>query len=154
MKYVHYCEIKGYDFTIVADETCLLELRFNRVTLEDGIYERTPLIAEVETQLEEYFNGKRKAFDIKLRPSGTEFQQVVWSKLQKIPYGKTISYKELAKMTGNPNAARAVGMANNKNPIVIIVPCHRVVGINGKLVGYAGGLDLKQELLELERNNL
>ena len=103
------------------------------------------------SQLSEYFEGKRKIFDLPLKFYGTEFQNRVWRELQNIPYGKTISYKELAEKTGNIKACRAVGMANNKNPIPIIIPCHRVVGSNGNLTGYAGGLDVKKFLLDLEQ---
>ena len=103
-------------------------------------------------QLEEYFSGKRKHFDLPLNPKGTTFQQSVWKGLISIPYGDTRSYKQVAQMVGNPKASRAVGMANNKNPIVIIIPCHRVVGSNGSLVGYAYGLEMKKKLLELEKN--
>lgn len=102
-------------------------------------------------QLSEYFDGKRKKFDLPLHVEGSEFQKQVWNALRKIPYGETRSYKDIAEYIGNPKAVRAVGMANNKNPIVIILPCHRVIGSNGKLVGYAGGLDKKTWLLDLER---
>jgi methylated-DNA-[protein]-cysteine S-methyltransferase len=102
-------------------------------------------------QLEEYFAGKREAFDLPLDVvSGTEYQQKVWSALRTIPYGETWTYGQLATATGNPRAARAVGGANNKNPIAIIVPCHRVIGASGSLVGFAGGVDIKQRLLDLE----
>ncbi|MDU4938749.1 MAG: methylated-DNA--[protein]-cysteine S-methyltransferase [Clostridium sp.] len=108
-------------------------------------------ISRCKIQLEEYFKGKRKNFDIKIKYTvGTEFQRKVWDKLKEISYGKTVSYKHIAKEIGNEKASRAVGGANNKNPIGIIIPCHRVVGSNSKLVGYAGGLDKKQYLLELE----
>jgi len=102
-------------------------------------------------QLEEYFSGKRQQFDLPLRPVGTAFQQSVWKELIAIPYGDIRTYKQVAQMVGNPDASRAVGMANNKNPIVIIIPCHRVVGSNGSLVGYAYGLEMKQKLLDLEK---
>ena len=102
------------------------------------------------TQLNEYFSGKRKSFDIKLDPCGTDFQLKVWEKLQQIPFGKTISYLELARMTGRETNTRAVGNANGKNKINIIVPCHRVIGSNGKLTGYGGGLWRKEILLKLE----
>ena len=102
-------------------------------------------------QLEEYLEGKRKEFDLPLNPKGTSFQQKVWSCLYKIPYGETRSYKDIAEQIGNANASRAVGNANNKNPIPIFIPCHRVIGTNGDLVGYAGGLDLKQKLLQIEK---
>ena len=101
-------------------------------------------------QLEEYLNGKRRHFDLPLRPQGTEFQRSVWNALLTIPYGETRSYKEIAQAVENPKAFRAVGMANNKNPISIFIPCHSVIGSSGSLVGYGGGLELKKRLLELE----
>lgn len=116
----------------------------------DRNMEETPLLKEAAKQLEEYFMGKRKAFTLPLAPSGTEFQQKVWQALQTIPYGETRSYKQIAELIGNPKASRAVGMANNKNPIAIVIPCHRVIGANGRLVGYAGGLNIKEHLLKLE----
>jgi methylated-DNA-[protein]-cysteine S-methyltransferase len=111
----------------------------------------TSLIKEAAKQLDEYFNKERKIFDLPIILHGTEFQINVWKALQKIPYGETRSYGEIAALTGNPKASRAVGMANNRNPIPIIVPCHRVIGHNGSLTGYAGGLELKQQLLDLEK---
>jgi len=117
----------------------------------DALEEETPLILQCKKQLEEYFAGERKAFDLPLAPKGTAFQQKVWKALTEIPYGETRTYGEIAAAVGNPKGARAVGMANNKNPIGIIIPCHRVVGANGKLVGYAGGMEKKAFLLELER---
>lgn len=116
--------------------------------------EETPLIKDAFRQLEEYFAGKRRVFDLPLAPQGTPFQQKVWHALQSIPYGETRTYKQIAEQVGNPLGCRAVGMANNKNPIGIIIPCHRVIGANGKLVGYAGGLNLKSRLLELEKGNM
>ena len=101
-------------------------------------------------QLEEYFAGKRRHFDLPLQPNGTAFQQSAWNALISIPYGETRSYKQVAQMIGNPDASRAVGMANNRNPIMIIIPCHRVIGADGALAGYGGGLTMKQRLLELE----
>jgi len=100
--------------------------------------------------LEEYFAGKRKEFDLPLRPKGTDFQRSVWNALMTIPYGETRSYMQVAQMLGNPKACRAVGLANNKNPIWIIIPCHRVIGSDGSLVGYGGGLETKKTLLSLE----
>ena len=102
-------------------------------------------------QLKEYFGGKRKIFDLPLKPEGTEFQLRDWDALRRIPYGETRSYKDIAEEIDCPKGFRAVGMANNKNPIGIIIPCHRVVGANGKLVGYAGGMEKKEFLLELEK---
>ena len=101
-------------------------------------------------QLQAYFAGELENFDLPLGPQGTPFQQKVWNELCRIPYGQTISYGELAKRIGNPNASRAVGLANGSNPIPILIPCHRVIGSSGKLVGYGGGLELKRRLLELE----
>jgi methylated-DNA-[protein]-cysteine S-methyltransferase len=106
--------------------------------------------AEVRSQLEEYFVGERTSFDIEMHLEGTAFQRTVWHELTQIPYGETISYGELAKRIGLPDRARAVGTANGQNPIAVIVPCHRVIGSTGKLVGYGGGLDNKRRLLELE----
>lgn len=105
---------------------------------------------EVVRQLEEYFAGKREQFQVQLAARGTPFQQEVWQALQRIPYGTTCSYGDLAHEIGRPRAVRAVGTANGANPIAIIVPCHRVIGSNGTLTGYAGGVERKQLLLELE----
>ncbi|MGI5936406.1 MAG: methylated-DNA--[protein]-cysteine S-methyltransferase [Oscillospiraceae bacterium] len=113
--------------------------------------EPTPLLLEAKIQLEEYFAGKRREFRLPLAPKGTEFQQRVWKALLAIPYGETRSYGEIARDIGNPRASRAVGMANNRNPIAIIIPCHRVIGSTGRLVGYGGGLDKKEFLLNIER---
>lgn len=110
----------------------------------------TALIREAGRQLEEYFQGKRNDFDLPLEPKGTPFQKSVWEALITIPYGETRSYKEVAQKVNSPKAYRAVGMSNNKNPISIIIPCHRVIGANGKMVGYGGGLDIKEYLLNLE----
>jgi len=124
----------------------------NNKTLPDFVYSETSLIKNAAKQLDEYFNKKRKDFNFPLVLHGTDFQVDVWKALQQIPYGETRSYGEIAAAIGRPKASRAAGMANNRNPIVIIVPCHRVIGGNGNLVGYAGGLDLKQKLLEIEKN--
>lgn len=106
--------------------------------------------AEVKAQLRDYFEGRLTEFDLPLAPQGSEFQLRVWQKLRGIPYGETISYVELARRIGNPNASRAVGMANSRNPISIIVPCHRVIGADNSLTGYAGGLERKRMLLAHE----
>ena len=113
----------------------------------------TELIKEAARQLNEYLNGSRTQFQLPLNPQGTEFQKKVWNALCNIPYGETRSYKQVAEAIGNPKASRAIGMANNKNPIMIFIPCHRVIGSNGKLVGYAGGLDMKEKLLQIENNH-
>lgn len=105
----------------------------------------------VYKKIMEYLHGERTTFDIPYELEGTDFQKKVWKELTRIPYGQTRTYKDMASAIGNKNASRAVGMANNKNPLMIVVPCHRVIGTNGKLVGYAGGLDMKKELLDLEQ---
>jgi methylated-DNA-[protein]-cysteine S-methyltransferase len=108
-------------------------------------------LADVRTQIDEYFAGDRTGFDVPMRLGGTEFQLAVWNQLTAIPYGTTISYGELARRVGNPKAARAVGLANGRNPIAVIVPCHRVIAADGSLGGYGGGPDRKTALLDLER---
>ena len=126
----------------------LLRLRVVEPTEERG--ERTPLTEEVYRQLQEYWSGKRRAFDFPYELRGTEFQKKVWAALETIPYGQTCTYGDIARMVGSPKAVRAVGAANGKNPIWIAVPCHRVVGGNGTLTGYAGGIERKRRLLEME----
>lgn len=116
---------------------------------DDGI--KTDFTELVYKEVMEYLDGERTSFDFVYELDGTEFQKKVWEQLTCIPYGETRTYKEVAIAIGNPRASRAVGMANNKNPIIIVVPCHRVIGKNGKLIGYAGGIDMKKELLDLER---
>jgi methylated-DNA-[protein]-cysteine S-methyltransferase len=115
--------------------------------VEDG---RHPVLMEAERQLGEYFAGKRQEFSVPLDMRGTAFQRDVWRALLEIPFGETRSYLDLAKRLGNPNATRAVGAANGRNPLSIVVPCHRVIGASGKLTGFAGGLDVKAKLLGLE----
>lgn len=116
--------------------------------------ENKEFFRESARQLDAYFCGKLKAFDLKLDPEGTEFRKSVWKAVCEIPCGKTRTYKEIALAIGKPKAYRAVGLANNRNPIAIIIPCHRVIGSNGKLTGYAYGLDVKELLLKLEENKL
>ncbi|MCL1858798.1 MAG: methylated-DNA--[protein]-cysteine S-methyltransferase [Oscillospiraceae bacterium] len=121
---------------------------------EKGALGRADLLAAAKIQLTEYFGGKRKTFDLPLNFDGcTDFMKSVYSELMKIPYGETVSYKYIAEKINCPRAYRAVGLANNKNPLPIIIPCHRVIGSDGKLVGYGGGIDLKIKLLEFEKNN-
>ena len=143
--------------TLVADPNGLAAIlwekdRPGRVRLgplkEDAAH---PVLVETERQLGEYFAGQRRAFDVPLSFSGTDFQKQVWSALLTIPFGETRSYGEIAQQVGKPSASRAVGAANGRNPISIIAPCHRVVGSTGKLTGFAGGLGAKSYLLELER---
>ena len=115
--------------------------------------EPNELTDNVFSQLEEYFSGARRSFDLPLNPRGTDFQRAVWKALVEIPYAQTRSYGQIAAAVGKPKAARAVGMANNKNPIIIIIPCHRVIGADGSLTGYGCGLPVKRALLELEKQN-
>jgi len=119
---------------------------------EDWIENRSCFEDQIR-QVEEYLKGNRKTFNMKLNPEGSEFQKKVWRELCKIPYGETAKYKEIAALIGNSNASRAVGAANGKNPIPIIIPCHRVVGSDGKLTGYAFGLGIKQKLISLEKGD-
>lgn len=124
----------------------------NKFKLPDGLIEEKNLILEeTKKQLSEYFKGQRQTFDLPLEWRGTEFQNAVWKALTKIKYGNTQSYSELAEKVGSPKAVRAVGMTNGRNPIPIVVPCHRVIGKNGKLTGFAGGLEVKDFLLRLEQ---
>ncbi|QEY34806.1 methylated-DNA--[protein]-cysteine S-methyltransferase [Caproiciproducens galactitolivorans] len=118
---------------------------------DTGTVAETQLHREAFRQLKEYFAGTRREFSLPLSPEGTEFQKRVWKCLLSIPYGETRSYKQIAEMAGCPRGYRAVGMANNRNPIPIFIPCHRVIGANGSLVGYGGGLDIKKKLLRLEQ---
>ena len=137
---------------IIEENDAIMHLYFSDGSLPEGAeLKETELIKKAKTQLQEYFSGRRKDFDLPLKPSGTAFQQAVWQALCSIPYGETRSYKDIASQIGNQKACRAVGMANNRNPIAIVVPCHRVIGANGKMVGYAGGLSVKEHLLQLER---
>lgn len=134
---------------IICNEKALLVVEFVETKGEET--EQNEILKEVKRQLEEYFEGKRKNFELELFLEGTDFQKKVWSELANIPYGETISYKEQAERIGNVKAIRAVGTTNGKNKIPIILPCHRVIGTNGKLTGYAGGLHRKQWLLDLEK---
>jgi len=141
---------------LVADDGGLRRIDFLKTKVKVDASWRNDAAALKETlhQLRLYFAGELEEFDLVLAPEGTSFQLGVWHQLCKIPYGETISYGELAKRVGNPNASRAVGLANGSNPIPIIIPCHRVIGSNGKLTGYGGGLPIKEKLLALERRQL
>lgn len=119
---------------------------------ERGMSLENRLTRKCRKELGEYFQGKREAFDLPLAPRGTPFQRKVWAAVREIPYGTTRTYGDIAKKTGNPKAYRAVGMANRENPILILIPCHRVIGSDGSLTGYAAGLGNKKYLLELEKN--
>lgn len=159
----HYCKTIWSpvgDLTLVADAAGLAAILWEndqpgRVPLGPLVRApRHPLLCETERQLGEYFAGARTAFDVPLSFAGSDFQQRVWRALLTIPFGETRSYGEMARQLGNPAASRAVGAANGRNPISIIAPCHRVVGSTGKLTGFAGGLDAKAYLLDMERQAL
>ena len=137
---------------VVGTEDSICEINYV-AEKSSGESETNSYIEECVNQLEEYFNGGRKEFELNLQQEGTEFQKKVWKALVEIPYGVTLSYKELANKIGNEKASRAVGKANSKNIISIIIPCHRVIGADKSLTGYAGGLDRKQWLLEHESKN-
>lgn len=139
--------------TIACNKETIIAVNFGAIE-EFGECKPTQLTDRAAQQLNEYFTGERQIFDIPIYAEGTPFQKLVWNALQTIPYGQTRSYKEIAVMIGKPKACRAVGMANNKNPISIIIPCHRVIGSDGSLTGYGGGLSIKKYLLALEQNTL
>ena len=131
-----------------ADAIGLVEIRFGAREIRTA---ETEILMRAERELRAYFSGELREFDVPLHPSGTEFRMRVWNELRAVPYGTTVTYGELARRIGQPNAARAVGMANHANPLPIIVPCHRVIGADGSLTGYAGGLEIKRKLLEVEK---
>ena len=136
--------------TIVDSGGAVVRIGFGVLDVEGSALSPTALTNEAATQLMEYFAGKRRTFSLPLAPKGTPFQKEVWQALSSIPYGQTRSYADIAAQVGRPKAFRAVGMANNRNPIPIIIPCHRVVGSSGDMVGYAYGTKIKRYLLELE----
>ncbi len=138
---------------IAQDKHGICDVSFGAFNDSSYLLEETDLILTAAKQLDEYFSGTRKVFNLPLSFYGTDFQKQVWSELQKIPFSSTRSYQEIAEAVGSPKACRAVGSANNKNRIAILVPCHRVIGKNGRLVGYAGGLHIKEFLLDLEQRH-
>jgi methylated-DNA-[protein]-cysteine S-methyltransferase len=138
--------------TLASTEKGLAAVHFGNTNPPEGLIDESVHRSAIQ-QLQEYFDGKRTEFDLPLDLQGTQFQKAVWHKLQSIPYGETCSYGEIARSIGKPGAARAVGMANHDNPVAVVVPCHRVVGSDGSLTGYAGGLDVKKRLLAIESQN-
>ncbi len=141
----------GVRLRLVAGPAGLRAIDFHgTAAVESQAESKTALLEEAERQLRAYFAGTLRAFDLPLDPAGTEFQQRVWRELLRIGYGETRSYRQVAAAIGSPAAVRAVGAANGANPIPIVIPCHRVIGAGGKLVGYGGGLELKKRLLALE----
>ena len=152
--YYCYLDTPIGDLLLAGDDDGLALVGFPEGSMRrepegDWIYNEGPF-KEARAQLTAYFAGKRKSFDLKLRPTGTEFQLQVLEELQKIPYGTTVSYSDIARRIGRPRAVRAVGAANGRNPIPIIIPCHRVIGARGDLTGFGGGLPTKEALLRLE----
>lgn len=155
MKNIFFYQTDIGEIGIVENGMAITNLYFSgEAAPQNTELKETDLLKMAGIQVQEYLSGKRKSFDLPLAPQGTEFQQRVWRALQEIPYGETRSYGEIAKRIGQEKASRAVGMANNRNPIAIFIPCHRVIGKNGKLVGYAGGLDLKERFLNLENQHV
>lgn len=143
------------DLYLVEEQGQLVEIAFHHLKKKEEMEEKnTELLQEVKRQLEEYFSGRLQNFDLPLKPKGTDFQKQVWKALLTIPYGETKSYGDIAKQIGKEKAVRAVGGANHVNPISIVIPCHRVIGKNGNLTGYGGGLEVKEKLLELERKKV
>ena len=143
----------GWILRVLERNEAIVEVRILRQpeAVPDGfIQQETALLLEAKRQLEEYFAGLRAAFSLPLAPEGTEFQKAVWRELENIPYGETRTYGQIAEKIGNPKACRAVGGANHHNPVAVMIPCHRVIGKDGSLTGYAGGVDIKETLLLLE----
>ena len=145
--YQYSYQTKIGEITIVENDGYITNVAYHKLNYED---KETTLIRKTYLELQEYLSGKRKIFDIPLKVNSTPFQMQVWHALQSIPYGQIMTYKDIANLIGNKKASRAVGMANNKNPIIIIIPCHRVIGANKNLTGYSGGLEIKKKLLEIE----
>ena len=151
-----YMESPIGDLLLAGHDNALTLISFTtgsrqRQPQSDWLKTEQPFVAAIQ-QLNAYFTGELTAFDLSLSPQGTPFQRAVWQALQTIPYGKTISYLELAKQIDKPRAVRAVGAANGANPLPIVIPCHRVIGSNGKLIGFGGGIETKAALLELEQH--
>lgn len=149
MKYYMYMDTPIGKLTLVANHHAITGVSFGEVPVA-GTFQETKLLTQLKTELLEYFSRKREVFDLPLEMEGTEFQKLVWNTLLKIPYGEIRTYGQIAQAIGQPKASRAVGGANHCNPLVILVPCHRVIGGNHKLVGYGGGVEKKQFLLGLE----
>lgn len=154
MKSIFYYETPIGKIGIAEENSKITNVLFKNSSISHEFkLEETPILIEGNKQLQEYFLGKRKSFTLPLNPIGTEFMKNVWSSLCDIPYGETRSYKEIAQIINKDKAYRAVGLANNKNPIPIFIPCHRVISSNGNLTGYFGGLEIKSYLLELEKQH-
>ncbi|MGI6084832.1 MAG: methylated-DNA--[protein]-cysteine S-methyltransferase [Acetivibrionales bacterium] len=151
MKNIFYYETRIGKIGIGEENGAVTDVFFvNEIISDDDRLRETALIKEASKQLDEYFEGRRKVFDLPVFTKGTPFQEMVWDALKTIPFGETRSYKDIAVQIGKSKACRAVGMANNRNSIAIIIPCHRVIGSKGELVGYGGGMEIKEKLLRLE----
>ena len=150
MENIAYYHLPPLNIGITEENGVITQIFFAKENSPAAKGQETPLHNQAAEQFRQYLAGKRRDFTLPLAPRGTEFQLAVWQALQSIPYGQTRSYKQIAEQVGREKACRAVGMANNRNPIVIIIPCHRVIGASGRLVGYGGGLDIKEYLLQLE----
>lgn len=152
-QYCYYSSPIG-KLLLVGENSTLERLYFqnkiDNAKLGEDFEENARVFKEVIEQLTQYFSGERRSFDLPLAPDGTDFQQRVWCELQQVPYGETTNYGEIAARMGNPRACRAVGLANGRNPIPIIIPCHRIIGKDGSLTGFGGGLKVKKQLLSLE----
>lgn len=161
MRYTLHIQTEIGPILLAEENNMLTEITLAekaRKTFQAGLQseskeEETPVLAKAKRQLTEYLAGTRETFDVPISMRGTSFQKKVWEQLLQIPYGETATYGEIAARIGNPKACRAVGMANHHNPISIIVPCHRVIGADGRLTGYGGGLPIKEKLLALEKKH-
>ncbi len=152
MKNIFFYETGLGEIGIIESGSAITNLYFQRENIpRDAVVFETAILKEAGRQLQDYLAGKLRDFTLPLAPAGTEFMLRIWESLRAIPYGQTRSYQEIAQSVGNKKASRAVGLANNRNPIPIFIPCHRVIGANGKLIGYGGGLEIKAYLLELEK---
>lgn len=147
-------KFKKLTLLIEAEEKAITRISLSLIPSTGAVNQKNLIIEQAIRELEEYFDGKRREFQVPVHLYGTDFQKNVWNALMKIPYGKVCTYKDIAKAVGNEKACRAVGMANHRNSVMIVVPCHRVIGSDGKLTGYAGGIDIKEYLLELEKRVL
>jgi methylated-DNA-[protein]-cysteine S-methyltransferase len=149
---INYVSTSIGNIAIAQEDTMITRLFLPGENVpEDAVLDETQLLYQVGRQLREYLAGRRRLFSLPLDPRGTQFMHLVWAELQRIPYGETRTYGHIANAIGNPKACRAVGQASHKNPIPIIIPCHRVIGADGTLVGYGGGLTIKALLLDLEK---
>ncbi len=152
MEYVTYFNSPIGEIEIKSDEKFITSLDFVFKSNEKLPEKLNPVLKQCKKELDLYFQGKLKTFTVRVKPEGTEFQKSVWKAIKTVKYGKTMTYREIAKKTGSPDSVRAAGTACGKNPVAIIIPCHRIIGSNGKLTGYSGGIWRKEFLLKLEKN--